>query len=182
MILTDGAVTDCAPTELLEGYRKDCRRLRETLPDGHNSMIKFHLDLFEMEIEGSLPDNKELTSDLLLRSQPLSYHHSQILEQDGARGRATVIVDEAVSCEADKIKRPVVSFICLVGSKASPSSTVKFRKIENTHATFLDEAYYQIGNAAPVYFGTLADFIQFCRPVEPICRSPTNHVYQSKIL
>ena len=170
MILAEGAATKRAPTKLLEGYRSDGRNLRDHLPDGTNSTIKLHLDLFQMNFDGPMPDNDEIVSDLLVRSQPMSYHYSQILEQDSESDKAKVMIDVSSSCESDKVERILVHFICLVGSKASPKSSVSFRKVEKNHATWLDRACYSIGNNEKHQFKDLADYIQFSKPVEPICR------------
>ena len=170
MILTEGAASSRAPTKLLEGYRSDGRALRDHLPDGTNSMIKIHLDLFQMNFDGPMPNNDEIASDLLIRSQPMSYHYSQILEQNSESKKAKVLIDVSTSCESDKVQRTVVHFICLVGSKASPKSPVSFRKVESNHATWLDGAYYTIGNSDRIQFNNLADYIQFSKPVEPISR------------
>ena len=62
MILTEGA------TKLLEGYRSDGKALRDHLPDGTNSMIKIHLDLFQMNFDGPMPKDDEIACDLLVRS------------------------------------------------------------------------------------------------------------------
>ena len=64
MILAEGAATSRALTKLLEGYM-------------HNSTIKLHFDLFQMTLDGPMPqaDNGEIVSDMPARSQPMSYHY-----------------------------------------------------------------------------------------------------------
>ena len=58
-----------------------------------------------MNFDGHMPDNEEITSDLLCRSQPISYHYSQILEQEEQTGAVSVLIEITMSCESDKIER-----------------------------------------------------------------------------
>ena len=147
MILVEGAArTSRAPTKLQEGYRSDGRalRMRDHRPDGTNSLIKLHLDLFQIDFDGPMPNNDEIASTLSVRSQPMSYHYSQLSEHNSESKKAKVLIDVSTSCESDKAQRIVVHFVCLVGSKASPESSVSFRKVESNHATWLrlDSACY----------------------------------------
>ena len=171
MILTEAAATGRSPSKLLAGYRSDAKVLRARLPDGSNSLIKMHLDLFQMNFDGPMPDNEEITSDLLCRSQPISYHYSQILEQEEQSSAVTVLIEITTSCESDKIERHAAHFVCLVGSNASPDSIIKFRKSENGHSTFLDDfSYYHTDSPTPIQIETLADYMCFTEPIEPISR------------
>ena len=79
MILAEGAASGRPPTKLLKGYKSDGWALRGHLPDGTNSMVKLHLDPFQMNFDGPMPNNEEIASDLLARPQPMFYHHSQTL-------------------------------------------------------------------------------------------------------
>ena len=70
-ILAQGAAHKVSPSDLLHGYRVDAETCQSKLPPGTSSLVKMHLDLFQMSHFENLPQNIEICDDLLQLYQPL---------------------------------------------------------------------------------------------------------------
>ena len=136
-ILNQGCAHDSNPIHIMEGYRRDAGLCKANLSSDCNSLVRMHLEFFQMSSDCSLPDGIEICNDLLSLDAGLSFHLMQNLEQDFHAGRATLIVVVTDSVESDKVLRPSVSFVCLVSKSAAQDAPLGVVKSEKLHCTTL---------------------------------------------
>ena len=71
-MLAHGSAHRVLPVDVLHGYRVDVATCQSKLPPGTSSLVKMHLDFFQMSHFKNLPQNIEICDDLLQLDQPQS--------------------------------------------------------------------------------------------------------------
>ena len=147
-MIAQGAAHGVSPSVLLQGYRADAVSCQAKLPPGTCSLVKMHLDFFQMSYFESLPPNIEICDDLLQLDQPLSYHCMQILEQANLAGKVTIIIEVGRTTESDKLLRASVRFIVLVSKTAPIDAPVAVLKAEKLHCTWIEDFQYSFDGSS----------------------------------